>query len=58
MSDAFVPENFDILAILKLLPHRYPFVMVDRILDVVPGEKITGLKNVTINEPFFRVIFL
>ncbi len=44
----------DILAILKMLPHRYPFVMVDRITKIVPGEKISGIKNVTINEPFFQ----
>lgn len=35
------------------MPHRYPFLLVDRVLDVVPGEKIRALKNVTINEPFF-----
>ena len=44
----------DIQAILKHLPHRYPFLLVDRILDWVPNQKITGLKNVTINEPFFK----
>lgn len=44
----------DILAILRMLPHRYPFVMVDRITQIVPGEKISGIKNVTINEPFFQ----
>ena len=44
----------DIQAILKRLPHRYPFLMVDRILDWVPNKSITGLKNVTINEPFFQ----
>ncbi len=49
-----VPEKMDILAILKMLPHRYPFVMVDRIIKIVPGEKISGIKNVTINEPFFQ----
>lgn len=43
----------DIHQILEYLPHRYPFLLVDRVLDVVPGEKITALKNVTINEPFF-----
>ena len=40
--------------ILNLLPHRYPFLLVDRILDYTVNEKITGLKNVTINEPFFQ----
>jgi len=44
----------DIHKILQILPHRYPFVLVDRILDIVPGKRITGLKNVTINEPFFQ----
>ena len=43
----------DIMQVLKLLPHRYPFVMVDRITKI-EGTKITGLKNVTINEPFFQ----
>ncbi len=44
----------DIKEILELLPHRYPFVLIDRILDITPGEKLTALKNVTINEPFFQ----
>ncbi|WP_459950951.1 3-hydroxyacyl-ACP dehydratase FabZ [Denitratisoma sp. agr-D3] len=43
----------DIHEILEYLPHRYPFLLVDRVLEVVPGERITALKNVTINEPFF-----
>jgi beta-hydroxyacyl-ACP dehydratase FabZ len=38
----------------QILPHRYPFLLVDRILDYTLNEKITGLKNVTINEPFFQ----
>lgn len=40
--------------IQSVLPHRYPFLLVDRILEVVPGERAKGLKNVTINEPFFQ----
>lgn len=44
----------DISDILKLLPHRYPMLMIDRIIDLVPGEKVVALKNVTINEPFFN----
>jgi len=44
----------DIQEILELLPHRYPFVLVDRVLEVVPGVRISALKNVTINEPFFN----
>ena len=43
----------DIQQILQTLPHRYPFVMVDRVLEIVPGERIVALKNVTINEPYF-----
>jgi 3-hydroxyacyl-[acyl-carrier-protein] dehydratase len=39
--------------IFDLLPHRYPFLLVDRILEWEPGKRIVGLKNVTINEPFF-----
>lgn len=40
--------------ILRSLPHRYPFLLVDRILEVEPNKRIVGLKNVTINEPFFQ----
>ena len=43
----------DIDAIMQVLPHRYPFLLVDRIIDFVPQERVVGLKNVTINEPFF-----
>lgn len=44
----------DIHEILKLLPHRYPILLVDRVLAVDPGKSIRSLKNVTINEPFFE----
>lgn len=54
MSEFVIPENIDIVEILKLLPHRYPFVMVDRIQSLEMGKEIVGLKNVTINEPFFQ----
>jgi 3-hydroxyacyl-[acyl-carrier-protein] dehydratase len=43
----------DIHEILKYLPHRYPFLLVDKVLNCDPGKSITALKNVTINEPFF-----
>ena len=46
-------KSIDILEIMKSLPHRYPFIMIDRILELVPDEKVVALKNVTINEPFF-----
>jgi 3-hydroxyacyl-[acyl-carrier-protein] dehydratase len=45
--------SLDIAAILKHLPHRYPLLLVDRVLELVPGERILALKNVTVNEPFF-----
>jgi 3-hydroxyacyl-[acyl-carrier-protein] dehydratase len=48
------PQQLDIMEILKILPHRYPFLMVDRILDMEPGERITGYKNVTMNDNFFQ----
>ena len=44
----------DISEILRILPHRYPFLLVDRILELEQGERIVGVKNVTINEPFFQ----
>ena len=47
-------SNYDIQGIMKLLAHRYPFLLIDRVLEVVPGDKITALKNVTNNEPFFQ----
>ena len=40
--------------IIKILPHRYPFLLVDKITELELGERITGIKNVTINEPFFE----
>jgi 3-hydroxyacyl-[acyl-carrier-protein] dehydratase len=47
-------QPLDICAIFKQLPHRYPFLMVDRVVECIPGKSIRGLKNVTINEPFFQ----
>jgi 3-hydroxyacyl-[acyl-carrier-protein] dehydratase len=43
----------DINEIMKILPHRYPFLLVDRIVEVETGKRIVGIKNVTVNEPFF-----
>ena len=45
---------FDIDGILKRLPHRYPFLMVDRVLEVVPGKSIVAVKNVSANEAYFQ----
>ena len=44
----------DIQEIQQLLPHRYPFLLVDRVVEIVPGQKLVAYKNVTINEPFFN----
>lgn len=44
----------DIHKVLRLLPHRYPFLLVDRVVECVPGERLVALKNVTVNEPFFQ----
>lgn len=47
------PVQLDMQAILERLPHRYPFLLVDRVLECHPGENIRALKNVTYNEPYF-----
>ena len=46
-------ESMDITQIMKFLPHRYPFLLVDRVLELVPNEHIVALKNITMNEPQF-----
>lgn len=48
------PTTIDIERIMKLIPHRYPFLMIDRVVDVVPNTSATGIKNVSINEPHFQ----
>jgi len=45
--------SLDIHGVMKHLPHRYPFLLIDRVLDYTPGESLHALKNVTYNEPFF-----
>ena len=47
-------DSMDISEILKRLPHRYPFLLVDKVLACEPGSALTAIKNVTINEPFFQ----
>jgi beta-hydroxyacyl-ACP dehydratase FabZ len=47
-------EIVDIQRIFELMPHRYPFLLVDRVVEFVAGERIKALKNVTFNEPFFQ----
>lgn len=46
--------DIDINRIMELIPHRYPFLLIDKIIDAVPGKSGTGIKNVTVNEPFFQ----
>lgn len=48
------PSTIDITRIMQLIPHRYPFLLIDRIVDVVPSASATGIKNVSINEPHFQ----
>src|SRR3954463_14925040 len=47
------PVSLDIMGVRRLLPHRYPFLLVDRVLECTKGESIRAIKNVTANEPFF-----
>jgi 3-hydroxyacyl-[acyl-carrier-protein] dehydratase len=47
-------QTLDIARIMKLLPHRYPFLLIDKVIDVNGEDSGTGIKNVTINEPFFQ----
>lgn len=60
MSDATRPvlapveEALDVMRVMQLLPHRYPMLMIDGLRDIVPGLSATGVKNVTMNEPFFQ----
>ena len=47
-------NSLDIHKVLEYLPHRYPFLLIDRVTDCVPDQSLTAIKNVTINEPFFQ----
>lgn len=53
-ESAPLPQSMDIQRILRLLPHRHPFLLVDRVVECVPGSRIKAYKNVTFNEPFFQ----
>jgi len=46
--------SLDVERIMKMIPHRYPFLMIDRVVDAIAGVSAIGIKNVTINEPFFQ----
>jgi 3-hydroxyacyl-[acyl-carrier-protein] dehydratase len=54
MTDAAAKKSIDINRIMELLPHRYPFLLIDKMFDMVGEESGTALKNVTMNEPFFQ----
>ncbi len=54
MGDSQQSPLMDINEILRILPHRYPFLLVDRVIEFERGERIVGVKNVTMNEPFFQ----
>jgi 3-hydroxyacyl-[acyl-carrier-protein] dehydratase len=47
-------DTIEIERIMSMIPHRYPFLLVDRVIDIVKGKSATGVKNVSINEPFFQ----
>jgi 3-hydroxyacyl-[acyl-carrier-protein] dehydratase len=48
------PVTIDIERIMKMIPHRYPFLMIERVINVIPNTSATGIKNVSINEPHFQ----
>jgi len=52
-AESIAPESLDITEILNILPHRYPFLLIDRILEHTKGDNLLALKNVTVNEPHF-----
>mgnify|MGYP001820606299 FL=1 len=54
MEDIVKKKEIDIQEIMRLLPHRYPFLLVDRITSLIPRHTVKGIKNVTVNEPFFQ----
>ncbi|MDD5585456.1 MAG: 3-hydroxyacyl-ACP dehydratase FabZ [Alphaproteobacteria bacterium] len=47
-------QEIDVIGIMKRIPHRYPMLLIDRVIDIVRAESCTGIKNVTVNEPFFQ----
>lgn len=51
---AVAGKNIDIERIMEMIPHRYPFLMIDKLINVIPGASAVGIKNVTIGEPYFQ----
>jgi len=54
IAGAETANALDVLGIMKLIPHRYPFLMIDRVIDIEPDHSAIGIKNVSINENFFQ----
>lgn len=54
MTEETKPLTLDIMEIMEMIPHRYPFLLVDRITECIPGKSVKGYKNVTMNEDFFN----
>ena len=54
MASHSTPTTLDITGIMARIPHRYPMLLIDRVIDIVAGESCTGIKNVSANEPFFQ----
>ena len=54
MNDSSIQLPVDVTRIMTMLPHRYPFLLVDRVIEITPNESLAGIKNVTMNEPFFQ----
>ena len=53
-ADGLTAQTADILRIMQAIPHRFPFLLIDRMVDIVLGQSAVGIKNVSINEPFFQ----
>jgi 3-hydroxyacyl-[acyl-carrier-protein] dehydratase len=54
LAEKAAGHTINIERIMEMIPHRYPFLMIDKVIDVMPGQSAIGIKNVTINEPFFN----
>jgi len=54
MNDFKEKTEFDLHEIIQILPHRYPFLLIDKIEVLTPGESVTAIKNITVNEPYFQ----
>ena len=54
VSESTALDAVDVAGVMEMIPHRYPFLLVDRVIDIVPDRSAPGIKNVTINEGFFQ----